>query len=134
MIGDVQSLGATFGVIFDAVGKIPLVNDDIYIECFGESHNLHVVSIGTSFGHSIKMSLEDGINIGGRRCLGLGGKCACILPLRITPSTTTRVDLEKVFEGVTVGPHVFNGSLAEFLVFGLVSVELIGKSMEKAVA
>lgn len=55
----------------DLIGIRSIVDGDIHVECFGEGRELHVIAVSTSLSHSAQVSLKGGIDLGGRRCLGV---------------------------------------------------------------
>lgn len=136
MVGNVQRSGGS-GVLIDLDGKgmFSLVDDEIDVVCFGECNNFHVVSVGTSFGHPGQVSFEGGIEVGGRDCRGIefGCECTSILSLWIPSSATARVGLDEALVVVPVGSHVLNDGVPDLAMLGLISVELVGKSMKETI-
>lgn len=122
-------------LILDEVGMLSNVDGDINVECFGESHNLHVVSISTSLCHTAQMSLKDRVLLGGGSCVGsvLGSKGTSILPLWVSSSTATGVDLDEVLVILAVGSHGSDDGGTNFLVLVLISIELVGESMKETI-
>jgi hypothetical protein len=118
----------------DHVGKVSLVDLDIYIVCRAESRNLHVVTICATFCHSLKVILERVVYV----CLGWsssdGGEGADILSLGVPPCATTRLSIYELFVIVGMFSHVMDDFGTDDLVFFLVSVQLITKCVEKAIS
>ena len=136
VVGDMQHLRSSRCFIdLDTQGMLILVDDDINVECFGECYDFHVVAISTPFSHTAQVALEGCIEFGGRGCviIGLGCECARVLSLWISSSATARVDFNEALVIVSVGSHVLYGFLTDLYMLRLMSIKLVGKSMEKTV-
>lgn len=120
----------------DDIGKVPLVDLDVDSECRAEGRDLHVVSISASLGHALEMALKHTINVGfcWRGDIYWSRVGGDILPLRISSHTTTRVDVYEHLVVVGMFSHIIYYFRANDVVIILVTVQLIGKSIEQTVA
>ena len=118
----------------DHVGKVPLVDLDIYVVCRAKGRNLHVVTIGATFCHSAQVVLECVVYVGLGGSSSDGGERADILPLGVPPGATARLSVYELLVVVGMLSHVGNDLFTDDVVFFLVAVQLITKSVEKTIS
>lgn len=118
----------------DHVGKVSLVDLDVYIVCRAKSRNLHVVTVCATFCHSPQVVLEGVVYVGLGGSSSDGGEGADILPLGIPPCATSRLSVYELFVVVGMLSHVGNDFFTDDVVFFLVAVQLITKCVEKAIS
>lgn len=118
------------------VRKVSLIDLDIDGERCTKSRDLHVVTPCTAPSHVLKMALKHTINVG----LGRGSNVwwrrvgTDVLPLRIPPSATARVDIYELFVVVGTLSHMVYHFGANVVMLILMTVQLVGKGIEEAIA
>jgi hypothetical protein len=118
----------------DHVGKVPLVNLDVYVEGRAKSRNLHVVTICATFCHSLEMVLESVVYVGPGGSSSNGREGANILSLGIPPCAASGLGVYELFVIVGMFSHVGNNFGTYDVVFFLVAVQLVTKCVEQAVS
>lgn len=117
-------------------GKISLVNLDIDMKSRAKGDYLHVVSICTSTSHLSQMTLKSSVHfLRGSWNTGKGcGETFCILPLRISSRSPSRVNFNELLVIGTIISHVIDHGRTQLSMLGLVSKKLIRERIEETVA
>lgn len=115
---------------------VALVNFDVNPKRRAEGDNLHVVTICTALSHTKKVIIEHTVDIvGGRRGrVARRGEAAGSLAFGVPTSTTTDIDIDELFVVAGILTHVVYDPSPDHVMVVLVAVELVGKSVEEAVA
>lgn len=106
------------------VRKVSLVQLHIHPEGSAERIDLHVVTVCTSSGHLLQMTLKRTLNLFqcGREIVGRSRICICILPFWVPTSAAAGVDGDVLFIVGGVFPHIFDHTSADLVVAGLSAV------------
>lgn len=106
------------------VGKVSLVQLHIYAKRRAESIDLHVVTVCTSSGHLLQVTLKRTLNLFwcGWETVGRSRISVCILPFWVASGAAAGVDGDVLFIVGGVLPHVFDHTSADLVVSGLSAV------------
>ena len=139
MVRNMQDLAADLLLFLrcrDHVGKVSLIDFDVHSISCTEGRDLHVVPISAAPRHLLQMALENPFHLfGGGGQIGSRPRiCPNVLSFWIPPDATTRVHVNELFVVRCIVTHVVDHARTDFMVRGLIAVELVGKSIEETIA
>lgn len=116
--------------------KVFLMDSDVDPVSRSKGHNLHVISVGTAFGHLLQVTLENTVDFfgGGGSVDHRGVESSSVLSLGVSTYSSSRVDVNVRLVLVGMLTHVLDDTGTDFAVRGLRPIELIGEGIEETVA